>query len=57
MNNINDVDIIWYRPCQDGYEIVNLTTNLGVGFFCSLRALKEYAIIANCIARKIRQPK
>lgn len=55
MKPINDMDVIWYRRCQDGYEIVNLTTNLGVGYFCSLKALKEYAIVADCIAKEIRK--
>lgn len=48
---INDVDVIWYQPYQDGFVIVNKATGLHCGFFCTVRAVKEFAHHSACVAK------
>lgn len=52
MKTVKDIEVRFYKPLLDGYTILSKDGGPNIGFFCSLRALKDYARQCNFIARK-----
>lgn len=52
MKTVKDMEVKFYKPIMDGYTILSKDGGPNIGFFCSLRALKEFAIQTNIIVKK-----